>query len=58
MTSIPKTDILTILFMLVDDWYEEEGGKMLRGKAGKKPAREVIPATQVHFTKDVWYKKQ
>ena len=37
MTSIPITDILTIIFVLVDDWYQVEGSKFLKGKAGRKP---------------------
>jgi hypothetical protein len=37
MTSIPITDILTIIFVLVDDWYQIEGVRLLKGKAGKKP---------------------
>lgn len=37
MTSISIIDILTIIFVLVDDWYQEEGHKLLRGKPGKKP---------------------
>jgi hypothetical protein len=37
MTSIPLTDIFTIIFVLVDDWYQTEGCKYLKGKAGKKP---------------------
>ncbi len=37
MTSIPITDILTIIFVLVDDWYQIEGIKFLKGKPGKKP---------------------
>ncbi len=37
MTSIPITDIFTIIFVLVDDWYQAEGCKLLKGKAGKKP---------------------
>jgi len=37
MTSIPITDILTITFVLVDDWYQVEGSKFLQGKPGKKP---------------------
>jgi hypothetical protein len=28
MTSIPITDILTIIFVLVDDWYRVEGIKL------------------------------
>jgi hypothetical protein len=37
MTSIPITDILTIIFVLVDDWYQVEGLKLLKGKPGRKP---------------------
>jgi hypothetical protein len=37
MTSITISDILTIIFVLVDDWYQVEGVKLLRGKPGKKP---------------------
>jgi hypothetical protein len=28
---------LTIVFVLVDDWYQVEGSKLLKGKPGKKP---------------------
>ena len=38
MTSISIIDILTIIFVLVDDWYQVEGCKLLRGKSGAKPA--------------------
>ena len=37
MTSITISDILTIIFVLVDDWYQAEGMKLLQGKPGKKP---------------------
>jgi len=37
MTSIPITDILTIIFVIVDDWYQIEGIKLLKGKSGNKP---------------------
>ena len=37
MTSIPITYIMTIIFVLVDDWYQKEGRKLLKGKVGKKP---------------------
>ncbi|MGD0610347.1 MAG: IS982 family transposase, partial [Anaerolineales bacterium] len=37
MTSITISDILTIIFVLVDDWYQVEGVKLLQGKPGKKP---------------------
>ena len=37
MTSKPITEILTIIFVLVDDWYQIEGSKFLEGKVGRKP---------------------
>jgi len=37
MTSITITDLLTIIFVLVDDWYQEQGRKLLAGKVGSKP---------------------
>jgi hypothetical protein len=37
MTSIPMIDLFTIVFVLVDDWYQSEGYKLLIGKAGAKP---------------------
>lgn len=37
MTSITMIDLFTIIFVLVDDWYQAEGIKWLKGKAGTKP---------------------
>jgi hypothetical protein len=37
MPSIPISDLLTIIFVLVDDWYQVHGIKLLAGKVGKKP---------------------
>jgi hypothetical protein len=37
MASISITDLLTIIFVLVDDWYQAYGYKYLNGKVGKKP---------------------
>lgn len=37
MTSISIPDLLTIIYVLVDDWYQARGAKLLQGKAGKKP---------------------
>lgn len=37
MTSITIPDLLTIIYVLVDDWYQQFGVKYLAGKAGKKP---------------------
>ena len=37
MTSICITELLTIIFVLVDDWYQGYGYKLLNGKVGRKP---------------------
>jgi hypothetical protein len=37
MASITISDLLPIIFVLVDDWYQAEGVKMVRGKPDKKP---------------------
>jgi hypothetical protein len=37
MTSITITDLLTIIFVLVDDWDQAYGYQLLMGKAGKQP---------------------
>ena len=37
MTSISIEDILTIIYVLVDDWYERVGKHYLTGKMGCKP---------------------
>ena len=37
MTSISISDIFTITYVLVDDWYQTNGIKLLKGKTGSKP---------------------
>lgn len=37
MKSIPFDEIATIVYVLVDDWYQEHGVHLLKGKRGKKP---------------------
>jgi len=37
MTSIPISDLLTIIFVVVDDWYKIQGVRLLKGKVGAKP---------------------
>jgi hypothetical protein len=51
MTSITITDLLTIIFVLVDDWYQDYGHKFLNGKVGRKPVfkdSEVITLRLAH----------
>lgn len=37
MTSIDIPELLTIIYVEVDDWYQAEGQELLRGKPGAKP---------------------
>lgn len=37
MTSISIPDLLTIIYVEVDDWYQAQGKELLKGKAGAKP---------------------
>ena len=37
MTSINIESLLTIIYVMVDDWYQEKGQLLLRGKVGRKP---------------------
>lgn len=37
MTSITFVDLLTIIYVLIDDWYQEYGEKQCRRKIGRKP---------------------
>ena len=51
MPSISITELLTIIFVLVDDWYQVHGYKLLTGKVGKKPVfkdSEVISLVLAH----------
>lgn len=51
MTSISIPDLLTIVYVLVDDWYKTHGAKLLQGKAGRKPTfsdSEVITLILAH----------
>jgi len=55
MTSITFSDLLTIIYILVDDWYQDYGEKYCQRKVGRKPvftdsevmtlmlAQEIIP---------------
>jgi hypothetical protein len=37
MQSISISELLLVIYVIVDDWYLSEGKKLLKGKAGKKP---------------------
>ena len=37
MSSIPITEVMLVVYFLVDEWYQYEGYKLLQGKPGVKP---------------------
>lgn len=37
MKSIPLDDLITLIYVLVDDWYQGKGKQLLKGKPGAKP---------------------
>ncbi len=37
MTGISIPDLLTYIYVLVDDWYQAQGASCLKGKPGAKP---------------------
>jgi hypothetical protein len=37
MNRIPLDDLLTIMYVLIDDWYQQHGRHLLRGQPGVKP---------------------
>lgn len=37
MTSINIETLLTIVYVMVDDWYQSKGKSLLKGKVGRKP---------------------
>ncbi len=52
MTSISFGDVATIVYVLVDDWYQDYGVRLLQGKAGAKPVctdSEVITLLLMAF---------
>lgn len=38
MTSINIETLLTIIYVLVDNWYQSEGQRYMQGKVGRKPS--------------------
>src|SRR5512139_2969061 len=52
MTSISISDILTIIFVLVDDWYQTYGIKFVKGKAGAKPVFTDIEVITLMLAQD------
>jgi len=67
MTRIPFSDLMTIIYILVGDWYQAEGNKYLQGKVGRKPeftdsevitlmlTREFLPfLSETRFIEFIW----
>jgi Transposase DDE domain len=52
MPSITLEELLTILYVLVDDWYRAEGWHYLKGKAGAKPVFRDSEVITLVLTRD------
>jgi hypothetical protein len=52
MTSISINELFTIIFVLVDDWYQQEGVKLLKGKPGAKPEFSDSEVITLMLTQD------
>jgi hypothetical protein len=52
MASIPLEGLLTILYVLVDDWYLTEGWHYLKGKVGAKPVFRYSEVITLVLTRD------
>jgi len=37
MTSIPISEVMLVIYFLSDEWYQQEGRQLLKGKPGVKP---------------------
>jgi hypothetical protein len=49
MASIPFEELITVIFVISDDWYEQQGGRrkgfgrrIERGRVSKKETGEMI----------------
>jgi len=55
MISINMVDVLTIIYVIVDDWYQTIGQDLLTGKAGVKPVFSDSELLTLMETQDVAY---
>ena len=53
MNRISRDDLLTIMDVLIDDWYQQHGHRLLRGKAGVKPTFRDSEVITLRFAMDV-----
>lgn len=53
MASISFEDLMTVIFVIVDDWYEQHGKRHLNGKVGKKPAFKDSEVMSLMLVKDI-----
>ena len=52
MNSIPMTEIILYIFVMVDDWYQEHATKFRSGQPGKKPDFSDSEVMTVMITMD------
>jgi len=53
MASIPFEELMTIIFVITDDWYEQYGKRYLKGKVGKKPKFKDSEVMSLMLAKDI-----
>jgi hypothetical protein len=53
MASIPFEELMTVIFVIIDDWYEQHGKRFLKGKVGKKPEFKDSEVMPLMLAKDI-----
>lgn len=53
MTSMPFEDLMTVIFVITDDWYQQQGKRYLKGKVGKKPDFTDSEVMSLMLAKDI-----
>ncbi len=53
MTSIPLPDLMTVLYVLIDDWYRETGQQHVPTKPGPPAALSVSEVLTILLTMDI-----
>lgn len=53
MASIPFEELMTVIFVITDDWYEQHGERYLKGKVGRKPDFKDSEVMSLMLAKDV-----
>jgi len=52
MLSIPISEVMLVIYYVVDEWYQQAGYKLLKGKAGVKPVFSDSEVITLMLTQD------